>query len=59
MSNLSTCKKCLEDFPTDDLIWGDKGAGYWICADCYATEQSSPICGDCLYLLNTCNCREK
>lgn len=39
MSNLlSTCKSCLDDFPTDELIWGDKGGQYWVCESCYANE---------------------
>jgi hypothetical protein len=39
MSNiLSTCKKCLGDFATDELIWGDKGGHYWVCEVCYAGE---------------------
>jgi hypothetical protein len=35
---LSTCKSCLKDFATGDLIWGDKGGLYWICESCYANE---------------------
>lgn len=41
MSNvLSTCKKCFGDYPTDDLIWGDKGGHYWVCSDCYEEESN-------------------
>lgn len=41
MSNLlSTCKKCLDDFPTDELIWGDKGGFYWVCEGCYKGEEN-------------------
>ena len=38
MSPLSTCKKCLNDFPTLDLIWGDRGGHYFVCATCYESE---------------------
>lgn len=35
MTELSTCKKCLSDFLTEDLVWGDKGGMYWVCSECY------------------------
>jgi hypothetical protein len=39
-NDLSTCKACLSDFPTQDLIWGDKGGQYWICTECYKGESN-------------------
>jgi len=35
MSNVSTCQKCLGDFDTSELIWGDVGGMYWVCVSCY------------------------
>jgi len=57
MSNvLSTCKKCFNDFSTDELIWGDKGGQYWVCVDCYESDQR-PLCGDHLVPLKSgCGC---
>jgi hypothetical protein len=34
-NELSTCKKCLDDFNTSELVWGDKGGMYWVCLPCY------------------------
>ena len=36
---LSTCKRCLSDFPADELVWGDKGGHYWVCAKCYKEDK--------------------
>ena len=33
--DFATCKECLEDFHIEDMVWGDKGAFYWICERCY------------------------
>lgn len=32
--DFATCKECLEDFHTEDMVWGDKGAFYWLCERC-------------------------
>ena len=37
-STLSKCKKCFNDFSTDQLIWGDKGNFYWVCESCYEED---------------------
>jgi hypothetical protein len=39
-NDLSTCKACLSDFPREELIWGDKGGFYWVCAECYKGESN-------------------
>ena len=57
MSNfLSTCKRCLDDFPTDELIWGDRGGHYWVCSDCYQADKIQ-LCGDHLIDIKTCGCK--
>ena len=40
LNTLATCKKCLDDFSTDELIWGDKGGWYWVCEKCYEENQN-------------------
>ena len=40
LNTLATCKKCLDDFPTDELVWGDKGGWYWVCEKCYKENQN-------------------
>ena len=40
-NELSTCKDCLNDFNTSDLIWADRGGMAWLCQDCYNVERAS------------------
>jgi ribosome-binding protein aMBF1 (putative translation factor) len=38
MRNESICKLCFGNFDKDTLIWGDRGAFFLVCSDCYKTE---------------------
>ena len=40
LDTLATCKKCLDDFSIDELVWGDKGGWYWVCEKCYKEDQN-------------------
>jgi hypothetical protein len=41
LNTLATCKKCFDDFSTDELVWGDKGGWYWVCEKCYKEEKDN------------------
>lgn len=40
MSKVYNCKACNNQEQLSDLIWGDKGNFYLICAKCYAKENN-------------------